>query len=83
MLALAYLIERKVGTGELASYAQAAQVLRMSKARVSQIMGLLNLPVPIQEGILVGKLDIGERGSGGWWGSRVCQIWLSHTWGMG
>ena len=34
----------------------------MSKARVSQVMALLNLPVETQEAILFGRLDIGERG---------------------
>ena len=61
MLALAYLIERKVEAGELASYAQAARGLGMSKARVSQIMDMLNLPVETQEAILLGKFDLGER----------------------
>ena len=44
------------------SYAQAARALSLSKARLSQIMNMLNLPVQIQEAILLGKLDIGERG---------------------
>ena len=33
----------------------------MSRARVSQVMALLNLPVKTQESILLGKLDLGER----------------------
>ena len=36
----------------------------LSRARVGQIMNLLNLPVQIQESILLGKLDLGERLSG-------------------
>ncbi len=61
MLALAHLIERKVESGEIQSYATAARALGMSRARVSQIMALLNLPVQTQEAILLGKLDLGER----------------------
>lgn len=61
LLALAYLIDRRVEAGEIESYAEAARALNLSKARVSQIMGLLNLPVPTQEAILLGKLDLGER----------------------
>ncbi len=61
LLALAYCLERKIEAGELASYAQAARALGMSKARVSQIMALSNLPVKIQEEILTGRMAAGER----------------------
>jgi hypothetical protein len=43
MLALAHLIERKVKAGELKDFAAAAKVLRVSRARMSQVMALLNL----------------------------------------
>ncbi len=33
----------------------------MSRARLSQVMNLLNLPLETQESILLGKLDIHER----------------------
>jgi len=40
-LALAHWIERKIEAGELRNYAHAAAVLGVSRARVSQIVGML------------------------------------------
>ena len=61
MLALAYFIERLVASGDLKDYAEAAMKLGISRARISQIMNLINLPVYIQEDLLTGKLHISER----------------------
>ena len=61
MLALAYLIERKVEGGELQSYAEAARLLGITRARVTQIVNMLNLPVDLQEGILTGEVEMSER----------------------
>lgn len=60
-LALAHLIERKVEAGELKDFAAAAKVLQVSRARLSQIVNLLNLAPDIQEQILLGDLRMSER----------------------
>jgi len=51
-LALAHHIDRKIRSGELSNYAHAAEVLGVTRARVSQITGLLLLAPEIQEAIL-------------------------------
>ncbi len=61
MLALAYFVERNVENGTFASHAAAAQGLGVSRARMSQILNLLNLPAPIQEAILLGECRDSER----------------------
>ncbi len=60
-LALAYYIERQVESGELESYAEAARLLGMSRARISQVMNLLTLSPGIQEAILTGRIRASER----------------------
>jgi len=60
-LALAHYIERLVEQGVLKDYAQAARRLGISRARMTQVMNLLNLAVGIQEGILLGDLEVSER----------------------
>ena len=61
MLALAYLIERKIDSGELADYADAARQIGVTRARVTQITNLLNLAPAVQERLLMGDLDLSER----------------------
>ena len=61
MLALAHLIERKIETGELANYNDAARSLGVTRPRISQIMGLLALSPELQEQILLGPRGIGIR----------------------
>ena len=61
MLALAHLIERKVESGELKDYAEAATTLRISRARMTQVMNLLVLSPKIQEAVLLGKGFRSER----------------------
>ena len=61
MLALAHYVERLVDEGAVASYADAARKLGVSRARMSQIMNLLNLPAPVQERLLLGDLHLSER----------------------
>jgi len=51
-LALAYLIDRLIEEGKLRSYADAARVLGVTRARVTQILGPRYLPVAEQERIL-------------------------------
>ena len=62
MLALAHYVERLVEEGVVASYADAARQLGVSRARISQILNLLNLPPRVQEGLLLGDLHLSERG---------------------
>lgn len=50
--ALAHQIDRKIRAGELRDYAHAAEVLGLTRARVSQISGLTLLAPAIQEAIL-------------------------------
>ncbi len=72
MLALAHYVERLVEEGAVASYADAARQLGVSRARMTQILNLLNLPPRVQEGLLLGDLHLSERriralvGSGEW-----------------
>jgi hypothetical protein len=63
MLALAHHIERLVDAGGLpGGYADAARALGLTRARLTQVMNLLLLAPSIQERILVGGLELTERG---------------------
>ncbi len=61
MLALAHYVERLAEEGTIASYADAARQLGVSRARMTQILNLLNLPPRVQEGLLLGDLHLSER----------------------
>ena len=61
MLALAYHVDDLVDRGVLKSYAEAAGKLGITRARVSQVIQLLNLSAQIQEGILTGSIAPSER----------------------
>jgi hypothetical protein len=52
LLALAWHIEAQVRSGTLASYAVAARLGHISRARLSQILSLLNLAPDVQEQVL-------------------------------
>ena len=54
-LALAYAIERAIEDGRLKDYAEAARLLGVERARVTQIVNLLLLPTDEQGRILFGK----------------------------
>jgi hypothetical protein len=60
LLALAHRLERLLRTGVVRDYAELARLGRVTRARVSQIMGLLNLAPAIQEQVLF--LPRTERG---------------------
>jgi len=66
-MALAIRCEELVRTGEVADYADVARLGHVTRARMSQIIGLLNLAPDIQEAILFlprttkGRDPIGER----------------------
>ena len=59
-LALAHKIERLVEAGTLKDYAEAAALLGISRARMSQVMDLLGLAPAEKERILLGEAA-GER----------------------
>ena len=61
MLALAHLVERLVVTDQLRDYADAAAVLGITRARMTQIMNLLLLCPEIQERTLSGEGEVSER----------------------
>ena len=62
MLALGHHVERLVEAGELAGYAEAARALGVTRARMTQLMGLLLLAPGIQELVLSGTVRSSERG---------------------
>ncbi len=72
MLALAHYVERLVEEGAVASYADAARQLGVSRARMSQVLNLLNLPPKFQEGLLLGDLHLSER--------RICEVGAKAEW---
>lgn len=61
MLALAHYVERLVEAGEIESYAEAARVLGLTRARLTQVMGLVLLAPEVQERVLMGELRTTER----------------------
>ena len=67
MLALAHRIDQAIRTGELRDLADAARVVGVTRARMTQIMNLMLLAPAIQESVLeltvwVGREPISERG---------------------
>ncbi len=73
MLALAHYVERLVEQGAVKSYADAARQLGVSRARMSQVQNLLNLPPRVQEGLLLGDLHLSER--------RIRELAARAEWG--
>ena len=61
MLALAYHVERLIDAGQLEDYAHAARVVGVTRARMSQVASLVNLPIEVQEAVLTGKCEKSER----------------------
>jgi len=62
LIALATLVDRWLETGVVANYSDAARRLGITRARMSQIMDLLLLPVGEIEAVLLGESDAAERG---------------------
>ena len=54
-LALAYYIEQLIEEGRLRDYAEAARVLGITRARMTQVMDLALLPVTDQNNLLAGE----------------------------
>ena len=61
MLALAHYVDRLVESGAVKNYAAVAGKLSISRARVAQVVNLLNLSPELQERILRGDLPVSER----------------------
>ena len=61
MLALAHHVERLVDAGEIESYTAVARALGVTRARMTQVMRLLQLAPEVQEQVLLGGLDWTER----------------------
>ena len=61
MIALAHHVENLVERGVLPDYAAAARILGLTNARVTQVMNLLQLAPDLQEGLLLGTLNVPER----------------------
>lgn len=55
-LALAYLVERLIDQGKIRNYAEASRRLSVTRARLSQIANLINLPSETQNAILLGQI---------------------------
>jgi hypothetical protein len=62
MLAVAHSIDRLMESGVLRNHADAAQMLGVTRARMTQIMNLLVLQVELQERVLLGDVRVRERG---------------------
>ena len=60
-LALAYLIDDLVESGQVGTYAKISRQLGVSRARLTQIVNLRWLPIVEQEAILLGKDRSSER----------------------
>jgi hypothetical protein len=61
-IALAHFIEERIESGELASYAEAAERFGLTRARLSQVMDLVLLLAPgIQERVLLGERNVNGR----------------------
>lgn len=61
-LALAHHIERQIDAGVIPDYAAAAKALGLTRARLTQVMGLLLLSPVLQERVLEGELSATEHG---------------------
>jgi predicted XRE-type DNA-binding protein len=60
-LALAYLVERLIDQRKIKNHAQAARRLGVTRARMSQVMGLINLSAAAQDGILLNRIAVSHR----------------------
>lgn len=60
-LALAYWIDRRIEAGELRDLADAARLIGVSRARMTQIANLLLLPIAVQESVLAPGFRGSER----------------------
>ncbi len=61
MLALAHHVEDLVEGGVLVSYAQAAAGLGITRARLAQVVRLLDLSPRVEVAIVLGETDVSER----------------------
>ena len=78
LLALAWHIDGLVRSGSLASYAAAARLGHVSRARLSQIMSLLNLAPDLQEHVLF--LPRPRRGRAPWTLRQLLRVAAALEW---
>lgn len=62
VLALAHRWRGLIRSGAVKDQADLARLVGVSRARVTQVMGLLWLAPDIQEAVLFGEVDVDERG---------------------
>ncbi len=61
MLALAHYVDRLIEDGTIKDYAEAARLLGITRARMTQVMNLLTLSPQLQERVLTGDIALSER----------------------
>jgi len=62
VLALAHKWRGLIRSGAVKDQAELARLVGVSRARVTQVMGLLWLAPDVQEAVLFGEIDVDERG---------------------
>ena len=62
VLALAHKWRALIRSGAVKDQAELARLVGVSRARVTQVMGLLWLAPDVQEAVLFGDVDVDERG---------------------
>lgn len=61
LLALAHHVEGLIDAGELSGYSEAARALGLTRARLTQVMGLALVASAIQERVLARNISVPER----------------------
>ena len=61
LMALAIKLDEMIRQGVVKDHAEIARLGQVSRARVSQVMGLLNLAAGVQEKVLLGTSEFSER----------------------
>ena len=61
LLALAHKFQKMLDSGEVESMAELARLGHVSRARITQVMDLLMLAPEIQEGVLLGTVELPLR----------------------
>lgn len=62
VLALAHKWRALIRSGAVKDQAELARLVGVSRARVTQVMGLLWLAPDVQEAVLFGEIEVDERG---------------------
>ncbi|MGE0193805.1 MAG: hypothetical protein AB7T63_17405 [Planctomycetota bacterium] len=62
VLALAHKWRALIRSGSVKDQAELARLVGVSRARITQVMGLLWLAPHVQEAVLFGEIEVNERG---------------------